>query len=587
MRKKATIPVRFDRRRSVLKTMIWFARQGFRVLPVHGIVNGRCTCKNGNCESPGKHPIGSLIHNGANGATTEIKTIRGWHKQHPDMNYAVATKGLAVIDCDSQEALRRFRRTHRPPPTLTVKTGRGFHFYYRGEMPARNGALAKLDVKSGPGVYVVGPGSIHASGAIYAIWEDKPIVDLPDTIREITSRLQDEAPLRNTDPLPVGMRNTTLAKFAGYLHARYVPSAAILDGLLALNDNLSSKPLSEKEVRGIVKSITRYPVAPLPRIRSFDEIEQERLNWLWYPYICRGTLGLLDGDPGCGKSQFTIWLAAMLSRGETLPGGDKLKPLTTFLLNMEDLQGATIKPRLSANGADMSRIFIQDRRFQLTPEYVEWMEGEIARCNADLVILDPIQAFIKPGTDVSSNVEVRDFMAQLADVAERRNCAIICVRHFGKASHDQAMKKGIGSTDFVGISRNQFGLAKRDDGERGFYVFHMKTNFESGDTLVFGMSQADGRTGAQPKITFEAFSDLTDGEFFSTDRKRGPDAVKIELAKELLPELLANGPEEAKAIKAKGKARGISHSTMDRARREMGGISYRDGEAWYWKLPEA
>jgi hypothetical protein len=96
------------------------------------------------------------------------------------MNYGVATEGLAVIDCDSRDAVAAFRRKYGPPPTFTVKTARGFHFYFKGEMPTRIGAQAKLDVKSGPGSYVVGPGSAHASGAIYAQWERAPIAALPD-----------------------------------------------------------------------------------------------------------------------------------------------------------------------------------------------------------------------------------------------------------------------------------------------------------------------------------------------------------------------------------------------------------------------
>lgn len=181
------LTLRFDRSASVLNMMEWFAGRDIPVLPIHGIADGSCTCGNDECESPGKHPISSLVRNGVKGATVDVKVIRRWHSKHPDMNYAVATEGLAVIDCDSKAALRNFRAAYRPPPTFTVKTARGFHFYYRGEMPARNGAQSKLDVKSGPGSYVVGPSSVHASGAIYALWEDEPIVDLPQNIANITA----------------------------------------------------------------------------------------------------------------------------------------------------------------------------------------------------------------------------------------------------------------------------------------------------------------------------------------------------------------------------------------------------------------
>jgi Bifunctional DNA primase/polymerase, N-terminal/Primase C terminal 1 (PriCT-1) len=333
------IHLRFDRHRSVLAMMIWFARQDIPVLPVHGVVDGCCTCGNKQCEHSGKHPITSLVRNGVKGASVDLKIIKRWHRKHSDMNYGVATKGLAVIDCDSKEALQDFRSDCQPPPTFTVKTAQGFHFYYCGEMPARNGARSKLDVKSGPGCYVVGPNSLHTSGAIYALWEDEPIAELPQNIADITNRRDDLPEAGDGGLMPVGMRNSTLTQFAGYIHAKGVPQQAVLETLKELNRTMSEKPLPEREVKQIARSVSRYPAKALPQVVPFSEIPEEDLEFLWYPYVCLGTLGLLDGDPGDGKSQFTIWLCARISRGQKLPKGKKVKPANCFLFNFEDLKG--------------------------------------------------------------------------------------------------------------------------------------------------------------------------------------------------------------------------------------------------------
>lgn len=381
-------------------------------------------------------------------------------------------------------------------------------------------------------------------------------------------------------------QNDLLAQFAEYFLSNNLKARAIVDALKSIDNSVHPKPLEKREIQKIVRKSIADPEKKLPVIRSFDKVDEEQLDWLWYPYICRGTLGLLDGDPGCGKSQFTVWLAAMLSRGKKLPNGEKLKPINTFLLNMEDLQGAVIKKRLKANSADMARVFIQDRPFQLSTELTSFLDRAIAKRKAQLVILDPIQAFIKPGMDASNNVDVRNFMSRLADIAERRKCAIICVRHFGKAAHDKAMKKGIGATDFVGIARNQFGLAKRNDGERGFIVFHMKTNFEKGKSMLFKMSKADGRRGQQPQIDFDDFSSLQEDEYFSEEiGKRGPAQNERELAKELLMQSLKRGPKFAEQLKSKAESRAISTSTLDRARKDLQIKSFKDGKKWKWKLP--
>jgi Bifunctional DNA primase/polymerase, N-terminal/AAA domain/Primase C terminal 1 (PriCT-1) len=575
-----------DRSATVLAMMEKFAGQDIPILPIHGIVDGHCTCGDVECPSPGKHPISSLVPHGVKDATTDLKTIRRWHRKRPAMNYAVATEGLAVIDCDSKESLRAFRSGYQPPPTFTVKTARGFHFYYRGEMPARNGVRNKLDVKSGPGSYVVGPGSRHAVGAIYAVWEDDPIADLPPDIADMSERPAESSVEDGGGPIPVGMRNSTLTQFAGYMHARNVPKAALLDALKALNRSMSKKPLPDREVRQIARSVSRYRVKPLPGIRPFSEVADEELEWLWYPYICLGTIGLLDGDPGDGKSQFTGWLVSEVSKGRALPNGIRLPPANCFLFNFEDLPGAVIKKRLEANGADLDRVFIQTATFKLTPEMADWLDGEIAKANPRLVILDPIQAFITGDVDASNNVDVREFMERLKDIAERRRCAIIVVRHFGKGQHDKAMKKGIGATDFVGISRNQFGLARRRDDVRGFIVFHMKTNFERGDAMLFTMGDADGRKGQQPKIGFDRFEKIDVDAFFAEKpTTRGPEQDEREVAKQFLSDTLADGPKATTALKSQSEARAISASTLDRARKELGVISTKQGKIWYWSLP--
>lgn len=585
--RKGNLRFRLDRQANVLGMMEWFAGQDIPVLPIHSVVEGCCTCGDDRCESAGKHPISLLVRNGVKGATTELRIIRQWHRKHRNMNYAVATEGLAVIDCDSKEALRAFRSGYHPPPTFTVKTSRGFHFYYRGEMPARNAARSNLDVKSGPGCYVVGPCSVHASGAIYALWEDELIADLPQNIADITTRLDERTEEGGGGPIPVGLRNSTMTQFAGYMHAKGVPPPAVLETLKTLNRTMSEKPLPDREVRQIARSVSRYPVKALPQIIPFSEIPEERLEFLWYPYICLGTLGLLDGDPGDGKSQLCVWLCARLSRGDKLPNGGRFEPANCFLFNFEDLPGAVIRKRLEANGADLSRVFIQSRQFQLTAEMVEWMDGEIAEKEPRLVILDPIQAFMS-GVDGNSNIDVREFMSRLGEIAMNRKCAIICVRHFGKGAQDKAMKKGLGSTDFVGISRNQFGLARRSDGPRGFIVFHMKTNFERGDSMLFTMGDADGRAGQQPQIGFEKFTDINADDFFSGEvAMRGPDQDERQVAKEFLLEALAGGPKAATMLKSQGEARAISASTLDRARKELDIITAKKGKVWFWSLPPA
>jgi hypothetical protein len=148
------------------------------------------------------------------------------------------------------------------------------------------------------------------------------------------------------------------------------------------------------------------------------------------------------------------------------------------------------------------------------------------------------------------------------------------------------MKKGIGATDFVGISRNQFGLARRRDDVRGFIVFHMKTNFERGDAMLFTMGDADGRKGQQPKIAFDRFEKIDVDAFFAEKpTTRGPEQDEREVAKQFLLDAIADGPKPATALKSQAEARAISASTLDRARKDLKVTSFKKSKIWFWSLP--
>ena len=106
------------------------------------------------------------------------------------MNLAVVTgavSGVIVIDADATEAVRWAVRRLPYTPWQT-KTARGFHLWYRhpgGRVPNRariatqDGKLP-MDVR-GDGGYVIAPGSLHASGAVYEWAGDwtQPRSDVP------------------------------------------------------------------------------------------------------------------------------------------------------------------------------------------------------------------------------------------------------------------------------------------------------------------------------------------------------------------------------------------------------------------------
>jgi RecA-family ATPase len=95
------------------------------------------------------------------------------------------------------------------------------------------------------------------------------------------------------------------------------------------------------------------------KLKRMSEIQAEPVSWLWEPYIPRGKITIVQGDPGDGKTTMMLAIAAAITNGETLPGGMSGTPADVIFQTAEDGLTDTIKPRLELFGADCSRITVR------------------------------------------------------------------------------------------------------------------------------------------------------------------------------------------------------------------------------------
>ena len=56
------------------------------------------------------------------------------------------------------------------------------------------------------------------------------------------------------------------------------------------------------------------------------DVQPETVSWLWLPYIPKGKLTLLEGDPGIGKSWVSLAIATAVSLGNGLPEAEASEP---------------------------------------------------------------------------------------------------------------------------------------------------------------------------------------------------------------------------------------------------------------------
>ena len=97
------------------------------------------------------------------------------------------------------------------------------------------------------------------------------------------------------------------------------------------------------------------------KLISMEDVQAEEVQWLWYPYIPLGKLTIVQGDPGEGKTTFVLAVVAALTRGEALPESEQARaPMSVIYQTAEDGLADTVKPRLTALGADCSRVLVID-----------------------------------------------------------------------------------------------------------------------------------------------------------------------------------------------------------------------------------
>jgi putative DNA primase/helicase len=331
--------------------------------------------------------------------------------------------------------------------------------------------------------------------------------------------------------------------------------------------------------------------AARPLIIHAHEVEAEAIRWLWEPYIPRGMLVMLDGDPGLGKSMMLLQVAANLSRG--LPFLDQFGkptiapdvdgPQSTLILSAEDSLAHVMIPRLTRAGADLHRIkFLQgwlgpeedEHGFDL--QHLPILIQAIEEVKPVLVVLDPLVAYLG-AIDMHRSNETRPLMAGLGKIAERYACTIMGVRHPSKMDlGGPLMYRGQGNMDIIGAARSGLWVQKHPaHPDTQTLMIHSKTNVGMlGRTVIFSRDK-----GA---FAWRGVSRLTESMLTG----KGPDPLAMLEAFFWLEEKMRPGiPYRSDKLEKDAKTEDISERTLWRAKKLLKVRSVRNGEEWYCMLP--
>lgn len=303
-------------------------------------------------------------------------------------------------------------------------------------------------------------------------------------------------------------------------------------------------------------------------------------SWLWYPYIPRGKVTLILGDPGEGKSTFALNLAAAVSRGLRFPDlqTESKCGVGVIYQNAEDGYADTIVPRLMRAEANLGNILAIDE-MQESAEIRSFMLHEmIATYHPSLVVLDPLQAYLGEGVDMHRANEIRPIMSYLAHIAEQSGAAIVLIGHLNKKGDMKSVYRALGSIDLTAAARSVLFIG-RDAKEPDHRVIMQVKN-----SLAPEGAPVSFRVDESGKFIYEGEYEISIEQLMGGGERR---ITQRDRASELLRGWLTQfGAMKAVDLFHMADSEGIQKRTLQRARYTLGVQVFRNGDFWYWKLPD-
>jgi len=215
-----------------------------------------------------------------------------------------------------------------------------------------------------------------------------------------------------------------------------------------------------------------------------------------------------------------------------------------------------------------------------------------------LVVIDPISAYMG-GADGNGNVETRDILEPLSELAGRLRTAVVAVTHLNKgggAAKQTALHRFVGSIAFAAAARTAFMVVQdAEDAENRFFL-HIKSNLGPRCLgLSFRSQQIDLEDGVKaPKVVWgtEHVSHSADDALAAVEGDSNEHSAK-NAAIAFLRTVLANGPVPVSEVQRQAVEAGLlqegklfGQSKPFRSARQALGIEpKRIGGAWILELP--
>lgn len=356
---------------------------------------------------------------------------------------------------------------------------------------------------------------------------------------------------------------------------------------------VASSDVNGKETPKAARRVDLTPVAAIPH---------RRVKWLWDGRIALGTLSLLAGREGLGKSTLAYQIAADASVGK-LAGEFYGTPKPVLVCATEDSYEHTIGPRLLAAGADSNLIYrvqVIDQ-FQVThglmlPQDNAEVEAKALDLGSSLLLLDPLTSRLGK-LDSHKDAEVRQALEPLAAIADRVGMAVLGIMHHNKSGAKDPLNLVMASKAFTAVARSVHTVVEDPDDEGHGRIFGTpKNNLGRTDlpSLRFHIESFEYPTDDGPGSTGQLVWDGETEESIATIMERTEEPSTRSATKECADWLASHlhkqgGVDTTKSIMKAAREEGYSRDAVNRAKRKLkleSESTFEFPNKTMWSLPD-
>jgi len=339
-----------------------------------------------------------------------------------------------------------------------------------------------------------------------------------------------------------------------------------------------------------------------------SDVKERPVDWLWKNRLPAGCGLVVSGAPGTNKSMLSLSLIACVANGWDWPDGEKntMGPREVLIAATEDNLETTIKPRLMAMGADMSKITAIKNVFDVGADGKRKsrelnLDGDTMRLylmlkanpNILMVVLDPLTGFFGD-VDGNDNKKIRPMMQRIAKVCRLTGVAFVLLIHENKRADANAVDRILGAGAVAQVVRAGIRVSKDPKNKPdGRLMANIKSSL-SRDNGGMRFKVASKNVTAWDGTVLEDIGYIEWGEkhTMSADdviveeaaaKREGAEETKLGQAVAIFEETLKGGRRLQRDVHKLLDEAGISDATKRRAKSKLGVVSSKSAP-WYWWL---